>query len=83
VLTSISATRGRCWLLVRAGGANGKVLFEGVLEQGQAKRFRFTTKLWLRMGRPSSLDISVAGKPIGATLPATPSNLVLTRAGTA
>lgn len=83
VLTSISATHGRCWLLVRAGGANGKVLFEGILEQGQAKRFRFTTKLWLRMGRPSALDISVAGKPIGTTLPATPSNLVLTRAGSA
>lgn len=83
VFTSISAARGRCWLLVRAGGANGKVLFEGILEQGQAKRFRFTTKLWLRMGRPSALDISVAGKPIGATLPATPSNLVLTRADAA
>jgi hypothetical protein len=83
VFTSISAARGRCWLLVRAGGATGRVLFEGILEQGQAKRFRVTTKLWLRMGRPDALDISVAGKPIGATLPARPSNLVLTRAGSA
>lgn len=83
VLTSITATRGRCWLLVRAGGPNGAVLYEGVLEQGQAKQFRFTTKLWLRMGRPDALDISVAGKAIGATLPASPSNLVLTPAGAA
>jgi cytoskeleton protein RodZ len=78
--TSISAARGRCWLLVRAGGPHGTVLFEGVLEQGQAKRFPVTSRLWLRMGRPSALDITLAGKPVGG-LPASPSNLVLTRSG--
>jgi cytoskeleton protein RodZ len=78
--TSISAARGRCWILVRAGGPNGTVLFEGVLEQGQAKRFPVTSRLWLRMGRPNALDITLAGKPVGG-LPATPSNLVLTRSG--
>lgn len=80
--TSISAARGRCWLIVRDGGPTGAVLFEGVLEQGQAKRFRVTSKLWLRMGRPDALDISVAGKTVGG-LPATPSNLVLTPSGAA
>jgi len=78
--TSISATRGRSWLIVRAGGPNGIVLFEGVLEQGQAKRFPVTSRLWLRMGRPRALDITLAGKQIGG-LSAAPSNLVLTRAG--
>ncbi|MGH2973087.1 MAG: helix-turn-helix domain-containing protein [Gaiellaceae bacterium] len=80
VLTSITASRGRCWLLVRAGGASGKVLFEGVLEQGTVKQFRFVTKLWVRMGRPDALDITLAGKPV-AGLPASPSDLVLTRSG--
>ena len=79
-LTSISAARGRCWVLVRSGGPNGRVLFEGVLEQGQAKQFRFTSRLWVRMGRPNALDITVAGKAV-AGLPGSPSNLVLTRAG--
>ncbi|HEY8030400.1 MAG TPA: helix-turn-helix domain-containing protein [Gaiellaceae bacterium] len=79
-LTSISAARGRCWLLVRNGGPNGRVLFEGVLEQGQAKQFRFASRLWVRMGRPDALDITVAGKPV-AGLPASPGNVVLTRAG--
>jgi hypothetical protein len=83
VLTSVTAARGRCWLLVRAGGPNGNVLYEGTLEQGQVRSFRFTSKLWMRMGRPDALDIDVAGKPIGRTLPASPSNLVLTRAGAA
>jgi cytoskeletal protein RodZ len=82
VLTSIDAARGRCWVLVRNGGPNGRVLFEGVLEQGQAKRFRFTSRLWVRMGRPDALDITVAGKPVGG-LPASPSNVVLTPSGAA
>jgi len=83
VLTSITAARGRCWLLVRAGGPKGTVLYVGILEQGQAKRFRFTTKLWMRMGRPDALDITVAGKAIDKTLPASPANLVLTPSGAA
>jgi len=78
----ISATRGRCWLLVRAGGPTGAVLFEGVLEQGQAKRFQLQPRLWVRMGRPDALDISVAGRAVGG-LPASPSNVTLTRNGPA
>jgi cytoskeleton protein RodZ len=82
VFTSISATRGRCWLLVRAGGPNGTVLYEGTLEQGQAKRFPISARLWVRMGNPDALDITVAGKAIGG-LPTYPANVVLTRAGAA
>jgi len=80
VFTSISAARGRCWLLVRAGGPNGKLLFEGVLEQGQAKRFQVQQRLWVRMGRPSALDITLAGKLVNG-LPSSPSNVLLTRSG--
>jgi len=80
VFTSISAARGRCWLLVRAGGPNGKLLFEGVLEQGQAKRFQLQSRLWVRMGRPSALDITLAGKLVNG-LPSSPSNVLLTRSG--
>jgi cytoskeleton protein RodZ len=78
--TLISAARGRCWLLVRAGGAHGRVLFEGVLEQGQAKRFQLQPKLWVRMGRPNALDVKLGGHLVTG-LPGSPSNLLLTRAG--
>jgi cytoskeleton protein RodZ len=78
--TRISAARGRSWLLVRAGGPNGAVLYEGTLEQGQTKRFRLHPRLWVRMGRPSALDVTLAGKAVDG-LPSSPSNLVLTRAG--
>lgn len=80
VVTRIVATRGRCWLLVRAGGPNGALLYEGVLEQGQVKSFQLQTRLWVRMGRPSALDITLAGKAVNR-LPSSPSNMVLTRAG--
>ena len=78
----ISAVRARCWLLVRAGGPNGTTIFEGVLEQGQAKRFRLSGRLWVRMGRPDALDIRIAGRVVNG-LPGTPSNVVLTRNGVA
>ena len=78
----ISATRGRCWLLVRNGGPNGTTVYEGVLEQGQSKRFQLSGRLWVRMGRPATLDIHVAGRVVNG-LPGTPSNLVLTRNGVA
>jgi cytoskeletal protein RodZ len=62
--TRISAARGRSWLLVRAGGPNGRVVYEGILEQG----------------RPSALDVTLAGKAVNG-LPSSPSNMLLTRAG--
>jgi cytoskeleton protein RodZ len=80
VFASLSAARGRCWLLVRDGGPNGALLFEGVLEQGQAKRFRLRPRLWVRMGAPSMVDLRVAGKLVPG-LPAAPENLLLTRTG--
>jgi cytoskeletal protein RodZ len=78
--TRISAARGRSWLLVRAGGPNGKVVYEGILEQGQTKRFQLQPRLWVRMGRPSALDVTLAGKAVNG-LPSSPSNMLLTRAG--
>jgi cytoskeleton protein RodZ len=80
VLTSIVATRGDCWLLVRKGGPDGAIVFEGTLQQGQSKQFRFTSRLWMRMGRPDALDVTLAGKPL-TNLPASPANVLLTRAG--
>jgi len=58
----LSAVRGDCWLSVRAGGESGTVLYEGVLAQGDALRFK-RRKLWLRLGAASNLEISVNGRP--------------------
>ena len=82
VLTSITAARGTCWILVRSKGPSGTILYEGTLQQGDVKQFRFVTKLWVRMGRPSALDVTVAGKAVTG-LPDSPSNVVLTPTGAA
>jgi cytoskeletal protein RodZ len=76
----LKATRGRSWLQVRANGANGKLLFQGFIEQGTTKKFTLDSKVWVRLGRPDLLDLSVAGKNVTAR-GANPANLMLTRAG--
>jgi cytoskeletal protein RodZ len=61
----VRATRGNCWLQVRADGASdGRVLFEGTLAQGQTKRFD-EPKLWIRFGAPGAVDVSRGGTAVG------------------
>jgi hypothetical protein len=79
-IATISATRGRCWLLVRTGSPNGRIVYEGILEQGQKLLYRLGPDLWVRMGRPSVLDVTAGGHKV-AGLPATPGNILLTRTG--
>jgi cytoskeleton protein RodZ len=79
-LAVLAATRGRCWLLVRNGGPNGAVLWQGMLEQGQVKTFRLRPRVWVRMGAPSMLDLRVGGRRVTG-LAAVPENLLLTRVG--
>ncbi|MHB8470528.1 MAG: helix-turn-helix domain-containing protein [Gaiellaceae bacterium] len=76
----ISAPNGRCWLQVRAGGPNGALLYEGTLARGAIERFSLRHSIWVRMGNPPALAITVGGRPV-TKLSSTPSNLLLTRAG--
>ncbi|HZC30442.1 MAG TPA: helix-turn-helix domain-containing protein [Gaiellaceae bacterium] len=76
----VSATNGRSWLLVRANGPNGPVLFQGFLELGVTKRFDVTHHVWIRMGRPDQLTVKIAGH-VFKPQTANPANLLLTRGG--
>jgi transcriptional regulator with XRE-family HTH domain len=76
---TLSATRGDCWVSVRAGGPGGALLFEGTLIRGATKRFSLTRAVWVRMGNPNALDVRAAGKPVA--LPTAPANIVLSRSG--
>jgi Helix-turn-helix domain/RodZ C-terminal domain len=78
--TVISTARGRSWLLIRTGGPTGPIVYQGVLEQGKSLYFSLGHPLWVRMGRPDNVDISLGGRLVGA-LPATPANMLLTRSG--
>jgi cytoskeleton protein RodZ len=78
--TVISATRGRCWLSVRTGGPNGQILFQGVLEQGRTLHYTLGHRLWVRMGRPGNIDISLGADRVNG-LPSSPGNVLLTPSG--
>jgi cytoskeleton protein RodZ len=78
--TVISATRGRCWLSIRTGGPNGQILFQGVLEQGKTLHYTLGHRIWVRMGRPGNIDISLGANRVNG-LPAQPGNVLLTSAG--
>ena len=78
--TRITASRGRCWLSVRAGGPNGQILFQGMLEQGKTLHYTLGNRIWVRLGRPTNVDISLGGRRVNG-LPVQPGNVLLTRDG--
>jgi transcriptional regulator with XRE-family HTH domain len=75
--------RGPCWLSIRAGSAAGPVLYEATLDAGGVLRYTVAPgrpRLWLRIGAPWNLELSLNGKP-PASLPHVPSNILVTRGG--
>ncbi len=78
--TTLAATRGPCWILVRVGGPHGRILFQRNLQQGQTLHYGLAKNLWIRLGRPDVMDVTVGGRRVNG-LPATPANLLLTPAG--
>jgi hypothetical protein len=75
--------RGRCWLSIRADSAAGPVLYEATLEAGGILRYTLAPgrpRLWLRIGAPWNLELSLNGKPDTA-LPPGPGNVLVERSG--
>ena len=80
VFAVLKATRGRSWLQMRADGANGRLLFQGFIEQGTTKKVSLDHAVWVRLGRPDLLDLTLGGRLVTPHT-ANPANLILTRAG--
>lgn len=78
----LTAARGRVWLLARAGGPSGRVLFEGILDQGKTLSLSLSTKVWLRVGAPRALDVRIGGRLVGG-LPAQVGNVWVSASGLA
>ncbi len=51
------------WVEIRAGSADGDVLYSGILPQGNAKRFT-STQVWASFGAASNLTARLNGKPL-------------------
>jgi cytoskeleton protein RodZ len=60
----LTAARGDCWMQVRAGGVNGRLLYEGTLEQGQTQRFAKYPRVWIELGNPANLTAKLNGKKV-------------------
>jgi transcriptional regulator with XRE-family HTH domain len=75
--------RGPCWLSIRRDSAAGPALYEATLEAGQVLRYtlaRARPQLWLRIGAPWNLELSLNGR--SAAVPqGGPGNVLVTRRG--
>jgi cytoskeletal protein RodZ len=80
-LALIRAVTSRSWLSVRLGGANGKEIFRGFLNQGHKLTYGLHQNVWLRIGRPQALAIHIGGNLIRGLPANTPANLLLTPDG--
>jgi cytoskeletal protein RodZ len=76
----VTAARGDSFLQVRAGGVNGKLLWEGTLEQGQTQRFVKYRRLWIDLGEPQNLNVKLNGRRV-TDLPAEAAVVVVTADG--
>jgi cytoskeleton protein RodZ len=68
------------WVQVRGGDGHGRVVYEEILEPGEAKTFRVVEGIWVRAANPSELVVTVNGREVdlGST---TTANFDITREG--
>ena len=75
------AARGDCWLDVRRGDANGAVIYEGTLPQGQTLPVSLKQgPVSIQLGAPWNLDVHMGGKLVHG-LPTSVGTVLLTRRG--
>jgi hypothetical protein len=76
----VTAARGDSFLQVRAGGVNGRLLWEGTLEQGQTQRFVKYRRLWIDVDEPQNLNVKLNGRR-AAGFPTEPAVVIVTADG--
>jgi hypothetical protein len=75
----LTAARGECWVSIRAGSAEGRVLYEGVVAAGERVRYS-AARLWIRLGAAANVELRANGKPVD-TLSAGTFDIVVTPTG--
>lgn len=76
----LTAARGASFVQVRSGGVNGKLLWEGTLEQGQSQRFVDQRRLWLDLDDPQNLNARLNGARL-TDFPSEPAVVLVTPRG--
>ncbi len=62
----LRASRGDCWIAVRLGSEGGPLLYENLLQPGEAVSF-VRLPLWVRVGAPGNLVLTLAGRRLALT----------------
>jgi cytoskeleton protein RodZ len=75
----LAAAHGDCWLSVRVGSRDGRVLYEGMLRRGEEVRV-FGARFWIRIGAPWNLEARWNRRALRG-LPAGTGNVVVARGG--
>ena len=76
----LTAARGGSFVQVRNGGVNGKLLWEGTLEEGQTQRFLKSKRLWLELDDPANLNVVLNGRRL-RNFPKKPAVVLVTPRG--
>ncbi|HEY7421826.1 MAG TPA: DUF4115 domain-containing protein [Gaiellaceae bacterium] len=63
----LTAARSDSWVEVRLGSSTGRVLFDGVVPEGQSVRVA-GRRLWARFGSLGNFDVTVNGRAVHPTL---------------
>jgi len=73
------AAHGDCWLSVRTRSREGRVLYEGMLREGESLPIA-GKRLWIRIGAPWNLEARLNGRVL-SSLPPDTGNVFATPAG--
>jgi hypothetical protein len=78
---SLRAVGGRCWILVRVGSANGRVVLTRTLDPGAGVRLGLHRPLWIRFGAPQNLAARLDDRAVRLPLAAGPGDLSASATG--
>jgi cytoskeleton protein RodZ len=76
----LRASRGDCWIAVRLESEGGRLLYENLLRRGQAVSF-VRLPLWVRIGAPVNLVLTLDGRRLRAFTRSGPLNVVVGKSG--
>jgi cytoskeletal protein RodZ len=76
----LAAVRGDCWLDVRFGSASGRRVWVGFLRRGGTMEFGLRRRLWLRLGNPVAVSVTLDGKPVSG-LPGLATSVLFSASG--
>jgi cytoskeleton protein RodZ len=76
----LTAARGDSYVQVRNGGVNGRLLWEGTIEEGQTQRFVKSKNLWLDLDDPENLNATLNDRRL-RDFPTEPAVVLVTAKG--